>query len=161
MKGTSENNLSYAPQDIFNHILKFAVIPTFDIIINIKDLGVIIVKRKIAPYKNFWALPGLRMMKNEIIENTLKRIGKEELGIKIDPTIKHFIGQYVGRFKTENNRQDLSTCYAINCELLRLNINSAHFSGHRFIESKNQIPNNTGAMYRYYLNMYFNNNSIT
>ena len=105
----------YAPRDVFEKILKYAVIPTFDMIVRFSDRRVILIRRKIAPYKNTWALPGLRMMKPEGIEDTLKRIARAEIGVTIDPAQGEFVGQYVGRFKTEHQRQDISTCYAVHC----------------------------------------------
>jgi len=103
----------FAPREIFEQILEWSVIPTFDLIIQYGDQGVIIVKRTIPPYKNQWALTGLRMLKGESIEDTLQRIAKKELGLDIDSKNKRILGQYVGRFKTEHQRQDISTGYLI------------------------------------------------
>ena len=135
--------------------MEYAVIPTFDLIIEFKNKGVILVRRKIVPYKDTWALPGLRMMKPEGISDTLKRIAKQEVGIKTDPGCRRFIGQYVGHFRTEHRRQDVSTCYAVLCDAGEVKINSEHFSGYRFVRGKEDIPMRTGAMYRYYLDLYF------
>ena len=150
--------LCFAPRDIFEKILEYAVIPTFDLIIWCEDKGLILLRRKIAPYKGVWALPGLRMMKPEGIEDTLYRIARMETGVKIDLQKKQFIGQYVGRFRTEHQRQDLSTCYAAFCDAPQVVINPEHFTRHCFIRTKEEIPVNTGAMYRYFLNLFFDNN---
>lgn len=148
--------IKFAPKEIFYEILQWSVIPTFDLVIQYGNRGVFIIKRSIAPYKNQWALPGLRMFKPESINDTLKRIAKNELGLKIDPNKKFLLGQYVGKFKTENDRQDLSTGYLIEINLdQKLNINSNHFSTFKIINSKKQIPKNIGAMYKYYLELYF------
>jgi len=53
-------NLKFSPREIFEKILEFAAIPTFDLIVDFRGIGIIILRRKIAPYKNKWALPGLR-----------------------------------------------------------------------------------------------------
>lgn len=148
-------SLSFAPQEIFQIILEYAVIPTFDLIINFSGQGVMLVRRKIPPYRNTWALPGLRMMKPEGIENTLERIAKNEIGININAKHASLIGQYVGKFRTENNRQDISTCYSVTTDLLNFKINKKHFSGFKFISNFSELPKFTGAMYRYYLNIYF------
>ncbi len=37
-----------------------------------------------------------------------------------------------------------------------LQLNADHFTGHRFIQSVDEIPVATGGMYRHYLNDYFN-----
>jgi hypothetical protein len=36
-----------------------------------------------------------------------------------------------------------------------LQINTAHFSGHRIIKKHSEVPASTGAMYRSYLSKYF------
>ena len=150
----------FAPREIFEQILEFAVIPTFDLILRFEDQGVILVRRKIAPYKHTWALPGLRMMKPEGIEDTLIRIARSEIGVSIDPDRREFIAQYVGRFRTERQRQDLSTCYAVPCDALDMALNSEHFSRSCFIKRKEEIPARTGAMYRYFLEIYFDRKSF-
>lgn len=155
MTRKNKSVLRYAPRDVFDQILQFAVIPTFDLIIRFGDRGVILVRRKIAPYKNTWALPGLRMMKPEGIEQTLIRIAQTEIGVYIDPYSRKFIGQYVGRFRTENQRQDLSTCYAVSCDSRDVILNREHFSSICFINDKKEIPKNIGSMYRYFLETYY------
>ncbi len=150
------STLRFAPRDVFGQLLEYAVIPTFDLIISFNQRGIVLVRRKIAPYKNTWALPGLRMMKPEGIGDTLKRIAIVEIGVRIEPDRRDFVGQYVGRFKTEHQRQDLSTCYALNCDAKDITLNNDHFTGFRFINEKREIPRKTGAMYKYYLELYFN-----
>lgn len=85
--------MKFAPRDVFETILEWAVIPTFDLIIEFGDEGYIFVKRKIAPYKNQWAFPGLRMYKGESIDDTLERVALQELGIVIQPKKKILLGQ--------------------------------------------------------------------
>ncbi|MDO8512048.1 MAG: NUDIX domain-containing protein [bacterium] len=143
----------FAPNEIFDLILEWAVIPTFDLIIEYGDEGVILVKRKIAPYKNQWALPGLRMLKGESIDATLTRIAQQEVGLNINPKDKIMLSQFVGKFNTENNRQDLSTGYLIKVsDGNPIVLNKNHFSAYSVIK---QIPtSNIGAMYKYYLELY-------
>ncbi|MBD3362185.1 NUDIX domain-containing protein [Candidatus Dojkabacteria bacterium] len=146
----------YAPRDVFEKILKWMVIPTFDLILEINGKGVLLLKRKIAPYKNKWALPGLRIYKGESIDETLIRIVKNEISIRIDPSKKIFLGQYVGKFRSEEQRQDLSTGYLIAVDTNdKIKINKEHFSTFKFISKQKKIPRETGAMYRYYLGEYF------
>ncbi|MBW7955789.1 NUDIX domain-containing protein [Patescibacteria group bacterium] len=142
-----------APRELFEKMLEYMPIPTFDLIIEYGDQGVLVVKRKIEPYKNVWALPGLRMFKGESIDDTLKRIAKQEVGLHIDVKQKVLVGQFVGKFSTENNRQDISTCYAVRVSSSQsLKINEAHFSRHQFVRT---VPKPIGAMYKQYLNTYF------
>ena len=153
MKPIRRKTIAYAPRAAFETILEWAVIPTFDLVLSYGDRGVIVVRRRIAPYKGVWALPGLRMHKPESIEDTLTRIAWQELGLEIDPERRTFLGQYVGRFRTEHNRQDLSTGYHVPVDPAQeIRPNADHFSGHDVVRS---IPPRTGAMYRFYLERYF------
>lgn len=153
--------IKFAPREIFDQILTWGVIPTFDLVINQKKRGVILVKRTIAPYKNQWALPGLRMYKGENIDDTLKRIAKNELGISIKTDHKTIISQFVGKFTSEHNRQDISTGYLINIPAdQKIKFNKEHFSDIKFIKNSKEIPSNMGAMYKYYLIKYFKINNV-
>src|SRR6185295_9906108 len=106
-------NNGFAPRRVFEMLLKYMVIPTFDLVIEYGSEGVIVVKRKIPPYDGAWGLPGLRMQKSETIEATLRRIARDEVGLDIDPSKRTFLGQYVGKFRSEHGRQDLSTGYMV------------------------------------------------
>lgn len=141
--------MKYAPREIFEQILEWSVIPTFDLVIEIEGKGFVLVKRKIAPYKNQWALPGLRMYKDEGIDDTLIRIAKQEVGLDIDPSQKVLIDQYVGKFKTENERQDLSTGYYFHLPAsTEIILNTEHFSTYQISK---EVPDNIGAMYKFYI----------
>ena len=142
----------FAPREVFETILEWSVLPTFDLLIEYGDQGVIVLKRTIEPYKNVWALPGLRMYKGEDIDDTIRRIAKQELGIDIDPKERVFVGQYVGKFKTEFNRQDLSTGYLVKLKgTEKISFNTEHFSDMKIVK---QPIENMGAMYSYYLKQY-------
>jgi ADP-ribose pyrophosphatase YjhB (NUDIX family) len=144
----------FAPREVFETILEWSVLPTFDLLVEYGDKGVVILRRTIEPYKNVWALPGLRMYKGESIDDTLRRIAKQELGLGIDPSKRVFVGQFVGKFKTEFNRQDLSTAYLIKLNGdEKLVPNPEHFSDMKF--AKKPVAN-MGAMYKYYLEQYAN-----
>jgi len=147
--------LKFAPREIFEEILKYAVIPTFDLIVHVRSEGVLLFRRRIAPYRNQWALPGLRMMKPEGIYDTLRRIAQAEIGLGINPENSVLIGQYVGKFSSEFKRQDISTCYAVTTLSFQIILNQSHFTGFRFLRKRDDIPRSTGAMYRNYLNIYF------
>ncbi len=143
----------FAPRKVFEEILEYAVIPTFDLVIEYGGKGVIIARRKIPPYQNKWSLPGLRILKGENIEDALTRIAKQELGLKINPKRRKFVGQYTGKFKTEHNRQDLSTGDHLKVSSNQpVILNSKHFSAFRITKS---IPAGTGAMYKFYLKNFF------
>ncbi len=147
--------MKFAPREVFEQILEYMAIPTFDLVIEYGEQGIILVRRKIAPYKDVWALPGLRMYKGEDIDDTIIRIARSELGLNIDPSNKVIIGQFVGKFKTEHDRQDISTGYLLHVkDDQEIVINREHFHAFRVAR---EIPDNIGAMYRYYLGEYYKN----
>ncbi len=149
----TEPKLKFAPREVFEEILEWAVIPTFDLVLSYGDQGVIVARRRIAPYKGVWALPGLRMFKPEGIDDTLRRIAAAELGLRIDPSRKELLGQFVGRFRTEHQRQDLSTGYHVPVDPTQpIRPNKEHFSSVRVVD---EAPPGMGAMYRFYLEQYF------
>lgn len=149
MEKMAKKEPKFAPQEIFEKILEWSVVPTFDLVIQYGKRGFIVVRRKIAPYNNQWALPGLRMLKGEEIDDVLERIAKKELGLSIEPKKKIFLGQYVGKFKTEYQRQDLSTGYMVsvqNNQVIQPNLE--HFKDYNVTK---EIPSPIGAMYKFYL----------
>lgn len=142
----------FAPKKVFEQILKYAPIPTIDLIIEYDKGGFVVVKRKYPPYKNVWALPGLRIYRGEGIESAIRRIAADELGLKVDVKDKRIVGQFVGKFRTENKRQDISTCYCVKAfpnQLIRLNRD--HFSSFKITKD---IPKKAGAMYRHHISEY-------
>lgn len=147
--------LKFAPREIFEEILEWSVIPTFDLIVEVTPGKVVIVRRKIAPYADTWALPGLRMFKPETISDTLCRVAQNEVGLKIDTGSARLLGQFVGQFQTEHQRQDLSTAYVVRALSDDIRLNGDHFTSYRIICNPREVPAKTGAMYKYYLDKYF------
>ncbi|MBU4246339.1 MAG: hypothetical protein KKE71_04810, partial [Nanoarchaeota archaeon] len=97
-----------------------------------------------------------RMLKGENIDDTLIRIADREVGLLINPSERNFLGQYVGKFTTKHNRQDLSTGYSISVSSdQKISLEELRFSSMRIINSREEIPSQTGAMYKFYLNRYF------
>jgi ADP-ribose pyrophosphatase YjhB (NUDIX family) len=152
MRMDRQPELKYAPREVFEQILEWTVVPTFDLVLSYGDEGIIVARRRIAPYKGVWAFPGLRMFKPEGIDDTLRRIAVTELGLEIDVTRKRFLGQFVGRFRSEHQRQDLSTGYHIPVDDSQpLRPNPAHFSSVKVVR---RPPSPMGAMYRFYFERY-------
>jgi len=144
--------VKFLPPDVYQTVLEYAVIPTFDLVIEYGDKGIVFVKRKIAPYKNVWSLPGLRMLKSEEINDSLDRILFWELGLVADFNKKIFLGQYVGKFRTEKKRQDLSTGYYIKVnDNQKIKLSKEHFSE---IQISYSVPKPIGAMYKFYLDKF-------
>ncbi len=63
---------------IYSHVPRLCV----ELVIKNKE-GVLLTLRNIAPYKNFWHLPGGTVLLDETLEQAIKRVSLEELGVKI------------------------------------------------------------------------------
>lgn len=148
--------LKFAPREIFEKILEYAVIPTFDLVLEYGDQGVILVRRTIAPYKDLWALPGLRMYKPEDFTDAIRRIASDEVGLDIDPAQRVYLGHYDGKFPEEHGRQDLSAGFYFHVSGEKtLRINENHFSAMKMVRAWEEVPPDTGDMYRFYLQEFF------
>jgi ADP-ribose pyrophosphatase YjhB (NUDIX family) len=151
--GDSSNPL-WAPRPVFDSILQYTVIATFDLILESPD-GVLLVRRRIEPYRGSWALPGLRMLKGESIGACVQRIAWTEVGCRIDPERRVFVNQTVGRFRSQQHRQDVSTCYAFQLDDKNIELNNDNLSGWMFIEDLESAPKALGRVYRDHLEHYF------
>jgi len=69
--------------------------PIATVIIENKQGEILLVKRKVAPKKGFWDLPGGFVDYSEKIEEAAVREIKEELNININLTDLHWLGSYV------------------------------------------------------------------
>lgn len=152
----SRPELKFAPRELFEKILEYCVIPTFDLIIELPEqAGILMVHRIIKPYENCWALPGLRMFKPEDIDDVLRRVAADEVGLEVDVAGKRLLGQFVGKFKSEHQRQDVSTGYVVRARHPEVRLNGDHFSSYRIIRKWEEVPEPVGTMYRHYLARYF------
>jgi len=127
-------------------------IPTIDLVVNIPGDGVVIARRIIEPYKRQWALPGLRNYMEESIDGTVRRIAQDELGIEVDTANKKTLEPYKAKFPT---RTDFSTCFVVDALSDTIKLNRKHFSSFRIINSMDELPAATGAMYVHHLKNHF------
>lgn len=155
--GKLQNKDIWASDEDFAIVLRHTPIPTFDLILTRPDSAVLMLRRKIAPYKEKWALPGLRMRIGRSIDKTLEKIAREETGLSIDLGKKILLDQYKAAF-TSVPRHDISTCYVVPTRGLGIVVlNTSHFYSFRWISSLADVPRGTGGMYGHYLSMYFAN----
>lgn len=64
----------------------FSKVPRLCVDLLIKtEKGILFTKRSINPYKGKWHLPGGSVLFNETLEQAVKRIGKNELGLNVEP----------------------------------------------------------------------------
>lgn len=71
------------PLKTFLETFKFAPRPAVSLLIENNERYVLLTKRLKPPFANYWHLPGSFIVKNETIGECIRRIAKEELGIKV------------------------------------------------------------------------------
>lgn len=72
-------------KNIFSKVPRLCV----DLLVKV-DNGVLLSKRLIPPFKNFWHFPGGRVFYRESVEKAIQRTAKAELGVSVK--IKKLIG---------------------------------------------------------------------
>jgi colanic acid biosynthesis protein WcaH len=85
-------------------VVKNAPLVSIDLIVKNNSNEFLVGLRKNEPAKDYWFVPGGRILKNERISQALERIAKEELGIKINYEQTEFLGVFE-HFYTSNFAQ--------------------------------------------------------
>ncbi|MGE6810759.1 GDP-mannose mannosyl hydrolase [Pseudoalteromonas nigrifaciens] len=94
------------PLDIFETVIKSTALISIDIIVRNNKNQILLGKRTNRPAKNFWFVPGGRILKNETFEVAFKRLIQSELGLtetvesKFKGVYQHF---YDDNFASNNS----------------------------------------------------------
>lgn len=83
--------VDWVPETVWIDIVKYVPIPSVDLLVFAHG-GVLLAKRKNSPAKGEWFVPGGRVHKGETLEEAVHRVGREELGVKIE--IEQELGSY-------------------------------------------------------------------
>ncbi|MFZ0184380.1 MAG: NUDIX hydrolase [Nitrosotalea sp.] len=125
-------NFQYAPKQIYDQFGKYFPFSTVDVIIFQQD-SILLIKRKIIPYKGKWHFPGGLIRKNEKIKDAAKRVVKVELNLDIK--LENFLGVYENPIRT---RHDITHCFIAT---MKNKINNDYET--KSIKFFQKIPNNT------------------
>jgi ADP-ribose pyrophosphatase YjhB (NUDIX family) len=91
---------------IFGQIPRLCV----DVVIKSKQ-GVVLSWREIEPAKNTWHIPGGRVYFRESLDNAVKRIVKEETGLKVKPGKVVGVIEYIKEIQNGHKRHTVSIVY--------------------------------------------------
>ena len=116
-----------------------------DIIIEGIPGEILLLKRDAQPYKGKWHLPGGRIKFRESVHKAIKRIAKNELGIKVK--IGSFIGFMEFPLETQNGNKRHSISLAFNCLPLNVLKNGCYKNIHK---EKNMHPVHFKFLRQYY-----------
>jgi ADP-ribose pyrophosphatase YjhB (NUDIX family) len=142
-------NKGFLPKDDFKNILRKMPIPCIDIIIESYG-NVLFCKRRNAPYRNKWSFVGGRIFKGEGIEQSIRRILKDEIGISAKGTRARLVNVYSPRFKTMNSRHDIILCYTLSLPLRHSDIKIDEKQFSEFLLSKKPPSGLQGVHRRQY-----------
>lgn len=78
----------------FREIVRNTPLVSIDLIARNSQREVLLGLRRNGPAKNFWFVPGGRIMKDEPLESAFKRITKDELGVPLEINSARFLGVY-------------------------------------------------------------------
>jgi colanic acid biosynthesis protein WcaH len=73
-------NTDWIPEELYKQIVEVMPIPCIDILVKHNN-EYLLVKRVNEPLKDKWYVSGSRLLKNETVQDAVKRIAKTELGI--------------------------------------------------------------------------------
>ena len=98
------------PDDLYQQILQVMPRPCVDLVVKCNG-EILLLKRRIHPQKDFWAIPGGMINKDESIKGAAIRKADEELGLKILAEDFKFAG--VVNF-IHYERQDIVITYGVS-----------------------------------------------
>ena len=84
--------------ETFEAVVKNTPLVSIDLIIKQDDGSVLLGKRNNSPAKNYWFVPGGRVLKNESLDDAMQRIFQKELGVALKDRC-HFDSQLIGVYQ--------------------------------------------------------------
>lgn len=66
-------------KEIYSHVTRLTV----DVIVETSN-GIVLSKRDIKPYKGMWHIPGGTVLYKERLEDAVRRVAKDELGVEVE-----------------------------------------------------------------------------
>jgi colanic acid biosynthesis protein WcaH len=95
-------------------VIKKTPLVSIDLIIENSQNQILLGLRKNAPAKDFWFVPGGRILKDESIPHAFNRIAKDELGINLACEKANFIGVFEHWYPDNfTQKQKASTHYIV------------------------------------------------
>ncbi|MFA5934542.1 MAG: NUDIX hydrolase [Candidatus Paceibacterota bacterium] len=106
-------------------------------VVFIRNNSLLLIKRTIEPAVGQWHTPGGTVLKGEDLENAVKRVAYEELGIKIK--VLKFIGIIEYKSYINHYSQDISLAFLVESKSKDINLDG-HADEYNFFS---EIPKNT------------------
>lgn len=95
----------------FKHLVKLAPLFSMDLVVLNERKQILVGKRKNAPAKGYWFVPGGRVFKGESLVEAFSRITRVELGVEFDYLSATQLGLYDHFYSDSVFGDDISTHY--------------------------------------------------
>ncbi|GAM69546.1 GDP-mannose mannosyl hydrolase [Vibrio sp. JCM 19236] len=103
----------YLETETFKGIVKNTPLISIDLIVKNTHGKVLLGQRKNRPAKDYWFVPGGRIVKDETLENAFQRLTQEELGKVTSLKEASFLGPYEHHYGDNFSGSDFSTHYVV------------------------------------------------
>jgi colanic acid biosynthesis protein WcaH len=135
--------------EMFAHLIRIAPLVAIDVVVRNSEDKVLLVLRRHEPAKNYYFVPGGRILKNETLRSAFRRILKEEIGYESELEVARLIGAFDHIYP--NNRFEQSgygTHYVVVAyellfnEAVKITLDASH-SDYRWVgeEMLEKMPN--------------------
>ncbi|MAF16641.1 MAG: GDP-mannose mannosyl hydrolase [Marinomonas sp.] len=104
----------------FKFVVQTVPLFSIDLVVLNEKNQILVGKRKNAPAKGYWFVPGGRVYKGEALEDAFSRITSTELGVKLDYLSTVQLGLYDHLYRDSVFGDDISTHYINAPYLARL-----------------------------------------
>lgn len=117
--------------ETFEAVVKNTPLVSIDLIIKQNDESVLLGKRNNSPAKNYWFVPGGRVLKNESLDAAMHRIFQKELGVALKDRC-HSDPQLIGVYQhfyddCFSGNKNISTHYVVIAFSLSMDNQSTSF----------------------------------
>lgn len=104
----------------FQNVVEHAPLFAIDLVIMNDKQQILLGKRKNAPARGYWFVPGGRVFKNENLDSAFKRICKTELGKELERSDSQLLGVYDHFYDESAFSESISTHYINAAHLISL-----------------------------------------
>jgi len=114
------------PFQIFKEIVEHTPLVSIDFVVRAPDKKVLLGKRVNRPAKEYWFVPGGRILKNETFKESFERLLDEELGLKVSDIKIKPLGVYQHFYEDSFSTDSFGTHYIVLA--YELNLSSEMYS---------------------------------
>lgn len=112
---------TFLDQDTFKVVVDSAPLISIDLVVRSANGTVLLGKRTNRPAKDFWFVPGGRVLKGETLAKAFRRLTLAELGMEFSIDQANYLGLYEHFYNDSALSETMSTHYVVNAFIVILN----------------------------------------